>query len=150
RALRRVLGVGVLAPLRVLVLEEGVVLDRRLPRGVQDLARLARLLDEGPRLPGVLPLRLVGLDAVLGLVAERRGLELDVALGEAPHQLRPIRGVLRRRREEALEALDLRDEELAGARREAVAPLVALRRVHRGRRVVRLRLLIALLQVDAL
>ncbi len=148
-ALRGVGRVVVLAPLRVLVLEGRVVLDRRLARGAEDLVGLAGLGLEAGGLGRVLPLGLVGLHPVLGLVAEGRRLELDVAFSEAPHQLGPIRRVLRRRGEEALQTLDLGDEELPRSRGEAVTPLVALRRVHGGRGVARLRLELALLEVDA-
>ena len=147
-ALRRVRCVVVLAPLRVLIFEVRVVLDRRLPRGAEDLVGLAGLGREARGLRRVLLLGLVGLHAVLGLVAERRRLELDVALREAPHQLGPIRGVLWRRRVKALETLNFGHEQLPGSGGQPVAPLIALSGVHRRRRVARLELQIPLLEVD--
>ena len=148
RALGRVLRVGVLAPLRVLVLEARVVVDRGLARGDEELVGLLGLALELSDV-AALGLGLVGLHPVLGLVAERGGLELDVALGQAPHQRGPIRRAPGRGLEEALQALDLGDQELADLRREAVAPLVTLGGAHRRERVARLRLLITLLQVHA-
>ena len=147
-ALRRVRRVVVLAPLRVLILEVRVVLDRRLPRSAEDLVGLASLGREARGLRRVLLLGLVGLHAALGLVAERRRLELDVALREAAHQLRPIRRVLRRRGVEALETLNFGHQELARPRGQPVAALVALRRVHRRGGVARLELQVPLLEVD--
>src|SRR5262249_32863580 len=99
---------------------------------------------------GILALRLVDLDPGLGLVAGGRGLELDVAFGQAPHQAGPIGGVLGRRLEEALEALNLGHEELPGAPFEAGAPLVTLRDLLRRRGERRLGLIVSFLQVDGL
>src|SRR5262249_23367079 len=90
---------------------------------------------------------LVHLDARFGLVAERRRFELDVVLGEPSNELRAIGRGLRRSGVEALESLNLGDEERANARREAAASLVALRVGEVDGRCRRLRLLVLLLQL---
>ncbi len=130
---------------RVVVDDERVVLDRLLPRGLHHRVGLVglRLLLAGLR--GVRLLEAVALDLRFRLVAEGGGFELYVRFCETTRELRAVGRVLLRGLEEALDALDLGDEQRALARLKAALALVT-----RGvlqRRVARLRLLIALLQI---
>src|SRR5690606_2394874 len=97
-------------------LHQLVVSDGLFARGDLDLLGLGCL---GAVLAGAPLLFLLGvlsLDVGRDLVAHGSRLELDVRFGEPAYELRPIAGLLRRLLEEALQALDLRDQERSSTR----------------------------------